>query len=265
MLLEVRDLNVFYGRIQAIKGLVVRRRRRRDRHPHRRQRRRQDHHAEDHLRRAPGGQRAASGSRARTSPACRPTSGSSWASARRPKGRGIFPGMSRAGEPRDGLLRSARTARAGTKQQDLERVFALFPRLAGAPDAAGRHPVGRRAADAGHRPGPHVPAPGAAARRAVDGPGTHAHRPDLQHHRARSTSQGTTILLVEQNASQALRLADRAYVLETGRIVKEGSGDELLHDAVGDRRLPRRLTAQLSSVARPWPPPRRRPRPTPTP
>ncbi len=43
-------------------------------------------------------------------------------------------------------------------------------------------------------------------------------------------AQGTTVLLVEQNASQALRLAERAYVLETGRVVKEGSGDQLLHD-----------------------------------
>ncbi|TCB98014.1 ABC transporter ATP-binding protein [Micromonospora zingiberis] len=42
--------------------------------------------------------------------------------------------------------------------------------------------------------------------------------------------QGTTILLVEQNAQQALARAHRAYVLETGRIVKEGTGAELLHD-----------------------------------
>ncbi|MCC7047840.1 MAG: ABC transporter ATP-binding protein [Alphaproteobacteria bacterium] len=38
---------------------------------------------------------------------------------------------------------------------------------------------------------------------------------------------GTTILLVEQNAAQALKIADRAYVLETGRVVLEGSGAEL--------------------------------------
>ena len=41
---------------------------------------------------------------------------------------------------------------------------------------------------------------------------------------------GTTILLVEQNAQMALSIADRAYVLETGRIVNEGSASELLHD-----------------------------------
>lgn len=42
--------------------------------------------------------------------------------------------------------------------------------------------------------------------------------------------QGLTILLVEQMANQALAVADRAYVLETGRITLEGSGAELLRD-----------------------------------
>lgn len=41
---------------------------------------------------------------------------------------------------------------------------------------------------------------------------------------------GTTILLVEQNARKALAIADRAYVLETGRIVNSGTGAELLND-----------------------------------
>ncbi len=41
---------------------------------------------------------------------------------------------------------------------------------------------------------------------------------------------GTTILLVEQNAQMALSIADRAYVLETGRIVNTGTGKELLND-----------------------------------
>jgi branched-chain amino acid transport system ATP-binding protein len=45
--------------------------------------------------------------------------------------------------------------------------------------------------------------------------------------------EGTSVLLVEQNANMALRLADRAYVLETGRIALEGSGRDLLaNDAV---------------------------------
>jgi len=42
--------------------------------------------------------------------------------------------------------------------------------------------------------------------------------------------QGTTILLVEQNAQQALSRAHRAYVLETGRIVNSGTGQALLND-----------------------------------
>ncbi|MGF1506244.1 MAG: ABC transporter ATP-binding protein [Anaerolineae bacterium] len=41
---------------------------------------------------------------------------------------------------------------------------------------------------------------------------------------------GTTIVLVEQNARAALRLADRAYVLETGKVVLEGAADDLLQD-----------------------------------
>jgi branched-chain amino acid transport system ATP-binding protein len=40
--------------------------------------------------------------------------------------------------------------------------------------------------------------------------------------------EGITILLVEQNVREALDLSDRAYVLQTGRIVGEGSGRELL-------------------------------------
>jgi len=41
---------------------------------------------------------------------------------------------------------------------------------------------------------------------------------------------GVTMLLVEQNARMALGLADRGYVMETGRIVKEGNGRDLLND-----------------------------------
>ena len=47
--------------------------------------------------------------------------------------------------------------------------------------------------------------------------------------KAIAVKEGTTILLVEQNAQAALSVADRAYVLEIGRIVTSGTGDELLH------------------------------------
>jgi len=43
--------------------------------------------------------------------------------------------------------------------------------------------------------------------------------------------EGTTVLLVEQNANAALKIAHRAYVLESGRIVASGSGREMLSDA----------------------------------
>lgn len=41
---------------------------------------------------------------------------------------------------------------------------------------------------------------------------------------------GTTVLLVEQNAKKALSIADRAYVLETGKIVLDGDAKELMND-----------------------------------
>ncbi|WWR14938.1 ABC transporter ATP-binding protein [Lachnospiraceae bacterium JLR.KK008] len=44
------------------------------------------------------------------------------------------------------------------------------------------------------------------------------------------SNSGTTVLLVEQNAKKALSIADRAYVLETGKIVLEGEADVLMND-----------------------------------
>ena len=41
---------------------------------------------------------------------------------------------------------------------------------------------------------------------------------------------GTTILLVEQNAYKALSIADRAYILETGTIIKSGKASDLIND-----------------------------------
>jgi branched-chain amino acid transport system ATP-binding protein len=42
--------------------------------------------------------------------------------------------------------------------------------------------------------------------------------------------RGTTVLLVEQNASRALQLADRGYVMESGEITMSGGGEQLLND-----------------------------------
>ena len=42
--------------------------------------------------------------------------------------------------------------------------------------------------------------------------------------------EGITVLLIEQNANMALKVADRGYVMETGRITMEGTGLELLEN-----------------------------------
>ena len=47
---------------------------------------------------------------------------------------------------------------------------------------------------------------------------------------ARMKSEGTTILLVEQNVERALNVSDRAYILDQGRIVHEGNARALLAD-----------------------------------
>ncbi len=46
----------------------------------------------------------------------------------------------------------------------------------------------------------------------------------------RLNDKGHTVILVEQNVAVSLKLANRAYVLENGRITLEGTGDDLLHD-----------------------------------
>ena len=103
------------------------------------------------------------------------------------------------------------------------------PPAEGAPPSGGGHPVRRRAADAGHGAGPHVQPQAAHAGRASMGlaPLLVEQIFDIikELHRA-----GTTILLVEQNAQMALSVADRGYVLETGRVTLTGPGRELLAD-----------------------------------
>ena len=49
------------------------------------------------------------------------------------------------------------------------------------------------------------------------------------------SASGTTVLLVEQNAKKALAIADRAYVLETGKITLEGRATDLLNDPSGQK------------------------------
>jgi branched-chain amino acid transport system ATP-binding protein len=58
--------------------------------------------------------------------------------------------------------------------------------------------------------------------------------------------QGVAVLVVEQNARQALRVADRAYVLETGRIVLEGNAREL----AADERVQRAYLGGFDTIAK---------------
>jgi branched-chain amino acid transport system ATP-binding protein len=151
-----------------------------------------------------------------------------------PEGRGIFPGMS----VRENLEMGAYTRRNRTEiNEDLERAFTLFPRLrerekqVGGTLSGGEQQmlaVGRALMSRPKLLLLDEPSMGLA-------PMLIQQIFDIV---VEINQQGTTVLLVEQNAQQALSRAHRAYVLETGRIVKSGTGAELLHDpAVKDAYL----------------------------
>jgi branched-chain amino acid transport system ATP-binding protein len=143
-----------------------------------------------------------------------------------PEGRGIFPGMS----VRENLEMGAYIRRdSAAIKQDFDRVLELFPRLnerlkqAGGTLSGGEQQmlaVGRALMS---RPRLLL----------LDEPSMGLAPMLIQQIFTIITEineQGTTVLLVEQNAQQALSRAHRAYVLETGRIVKTGAGRDLLDD-----------------------------------
>jgi branched-chain amino acid transport system ATP-binding protein len=151
-----------------------------------------------------------------------------------PEGRGIFPGMT----VRENLEMGAYTRRVRAEiDEDMQRVFTLFPRLkerekqAGGTLSGGEQQmlaVGRALMSRPKLLLLDEPSMGLA-------PILIQQIFDII---VEINQQGTTVLLVEQNAQQALSRAHRAYVLETGRIVKEGTGAELLSDpAVKDAYL----------------------------
>ncbi|HEY0700633.1 MAG TPA: ABC transporter ATP-binding protein [Micromonospora sp.] len=143
-----------------------------------------------------------------------------------PEGRGVFPGMTVL----ENLEMGAYTRRdRGAVAEDLKMVFDLFPRLAERRKQAGGTLSGGEQ---------QMLAVGRALMTRpklllLDEPSMGLAPMLIQQIFeiiTRINQQGTTILLVEQNAQQALSRAHRGYVLETGRIVKEGTGRELLHD-----------------------------------
>ncbi|WP_373308613.1 ABC transporter ATP-binding protein [Amycolatopsis bartoniae] len=144
-----------------------------------------------------------------------------------PEGRGVFPGMTVAENLDMGAY--ARKDRKNL-QPDLDRVFDLFPRL-----------KERRTQPGGTLSGgeQQMLAIGRALMAKpklllLDEPSMGlAPQFIAQIFRivTEINQQGTTVLLVEQNAQQALSRAHRAYVLETGRITRQGTGRELLADS----------------------------------
>src|SRR3954470_14496107 len=151
-----------------------------------------------------------------------------------PEGRGIFPGMT----VRENLEMGAYTRRnRGEIDEDMQRAFTLFPRLKERErQYGGTLSGGEQQMLAGGRALMSRP-----KLLLLDEPSMGLAPMLIQQIFdiiVEINQQGTTVLLVEQNAQQALSRAHRAYVLETGRIVKAGSGSDLLHDpAVKDAYL----------------------------
>ena len=144
-----------------------------------------------------------------------------------PEGRGIFPGMTVLENLEMGKF--ARKEWKKELEEDLERIYTLFPRLkerqnqAGGTLSGGEQQmlsIGRALMS---RPRLLL----------LDEPSMGLAPMFIQQIFKiirEIQEQGVSILLVEQNAAQALACANRAYILETGNIVKEGSGKELLKD-----------------------------------
>ncbi|MDP9386653.1 MAG: ABC transporter ATP-binding protein [Actinomycetota bacterium] len=223
MLLELDDLHVHYGKVEALKGvsLTV---------------------GEGEIVTLIGGNGAGKTTTLKTISGLRPvTSGTirykgedivgvpahqlvRMGLSQAPEGRGIFPGMTVMEN-----LDMGAYARRGRSDEDLERVFQLFPRLAerrrqpGGTLSGGEQQmlaIGRALMARPQLLLLDEPSMGLA-------PKLVAQIFDIV---TEINRQGTTILLVEQNAAQALQRADRAYVLETGRVVRSADAAALLDD-----------------------------------
>jgi len=224
-LLELSDVSVHYGRIQAVSGLTI-------------------SVEEGEIVTLIGANGAGKSTTMRAISGIRPISNGSIKFAgedisklradlrvvrgisQAPEGRGIFPGMTVMENLDMGAY--ARKDR-GSLKPDLDRVFELFPRLAERKSQFGGTMSGGEQ---------QMLAIGRALMAKpklllLDEPSMGLAPQFIQQIFRIITEinkQGTTVLLVEQNAQQALSRAHRAYVLETGRITKSGTGAELLAD-----------------------------------
>ena len=227
MLLEVRDLHVHYGRIEAIKGISF-------------------EVAEGEIVTLIGANGAGKTTTLKTVSGVRPvTSGSVMFDGKditampphervelglcqAPEGRGIFPGMTVL-ENLDMGAYTRRDRKTAAFRSDLDRVFELFPRLderrtqTGGTMSGGEQQMLAIARALMARPRVLL----------LDEPSMGLAPMIVQQIFEIITEinqQGTTVLLVEQNAQQALQRAHRAYVLETGHIVRTDEAKVLLGD-----------------------------------
>jgi len=226
MLLEISNLQVSYGKIQALKGISL-------------------HIDEGEIVTLVGANGAGKTTLLKTiSGLLKPTSGEISYQGKNlvsmkpfervvaglcqsPEGRGIFPGMSVYENLEIGKY--SRIERKSEMNEDIEMVYSLFPRLkerakqAGGTLSGGEQQmlsIGRALMSRPKLLLLDEPSMGLAPMFIAQ----------IFEIISQIKKQGVTILLVEQNAAKALKVADRAYVLETGNITKEGAGLDLLND-----------------------------------
>jgi branched-chain amino acid transport system ATP-binding protein len=144
-----------------------------------------------------------------------------------PEGRGIFPGMTVLENLEMGKF--IRKDRKSEMEEDLDRIYTLFPRLkervsqAGGTLSGGEQQMLAMGRALMARPKVLLldePSMGLAPQMIAN----------IFRIITEINKQGVTILLVEQNAQQALQRADRAYILETGNVTKEAKAADLLND-----------------------------------